>query len=245
MKICVVGNGNVGAHLFKAFREVNADVYVYSSRRIEVVPPDGDVYLVAVRDDAVSQIVSEIARLDFQKDVILAHTSGSVELTALKRSAGSNGKIKFGVFYPLQTFTKGQPMDYASLPFLIEGEEKETESVLLNLAEKISNRVTVADSKIRGDYHLGAVIACNFSNYLCGLADEYLRDNNLDFKMLLPLMRQMIEKLENITPAEAQTGPAVRGDESIVGAHLSKLDDYPEIKDIYSRISNNISNKRD
>jgi hypothetical protein len=42
------------------------------------------------------------------------------------------------------------------------------------------------------------------------------------------------------SPAEVQTGPAKRGDEEILKAHLEILKDDPELKGLYELISSGI-----
>lgn len=250
MKVCIIGKGNVGTHLCRAFEKAGVEVGHVGIRELgvqsaaSVLWGDADVFILAVRDSQILEAASDVAeaagmfsRVGQRR--VIAHTSGSVGLDVLRRSVPENRWV-CGVIYPLQTFSKHVDMDYSCVPFLVEGENEETASKLAGLAGKISDNVIEGDSEVRGEYHLGGVIACNFSNYLFMLADEYLKSKDLDFKMLLPLIRQTIDKLEKTSPQEAQTGPAARGDIGVIKRHKEKLNDYPEISDIYNKITSRI-----
>lgn len=238
-RICIAGNGNVATHLSKALIEKSEDVVAIDSRNPEgYIPEEGDICLLAVKDEAIGETAGRIIKIAGRgniSDFLIAHTSGSVSLDVLKNQVGDRWGC--GVFYPLQTFSKDAAMKYDEIPFLIEGDSESSTRILRELAMKISDRVAEADSHTRGDYHIAAVVSCNFSNYLHTLSDEFLRSKKLDFKMLLPLLKTTVSKLEEMYPSEAQTGPAVRGDKKIVCQHLERLADYPKAKKIYKEFS--------
>ena len=71
------------------------------------------------------------------------------------------------------------------------------------------------------------------------IAEKILENQNLDFKLLLPLVNETINNLNNNLPSEVQTGPAIRNDEKIIKMHLKNLKDKKD-KEIYSLISNAI-----
>lgn len=240
MKICIIGKGNVGEHLKNGFESCGVEVISIGARNSASLPPDCDIYLICVKDSTIGEIVERF-RDDFPENSIVAHTSGSVGIEVLKGILDVRN-INCGVFYPLQTFTKGVNMVYRDIPFLIEGDSMTTEEQLLNLAHKLSGNVAVADSILRAEYHLAAVLACNFSTQLCKLADRYLKDKGGDFSMLIPLMRQTVNKLENVSPAEALTGPAKRGDIGVIEKQIARLSDYPDIKKIYKVLTESIIN---
>jgi predicted short-subunit dehydrogenase-like oxidoreductase (DUF2520 family) len=57
---------------------------------------------------------------------------------------------------------------------------------------------------------------------------------------MLPLIDETARKVHGLHPHDAQTGPAIRGDENVMGKHLAMLSDDPEVKEIYRIISNSI-----
>lgn len=237
LDVLVIGTGNVGTHLYKAFKEAGLRAGIVSGHA-EIIPP-ADIYIISVKDDAVEETAR---RLDgsFIPGSLVAHTSGSVSYEKLSASFRDKS-TPCGVFYPLQTFSKDVEMKYDEIPFLIEGSGPAATEELTTLAKRISRNVRTADSEERASYHVAAVIACNFSNHLCALADEYLAAEGLDFKILLPLLEQTIRKLHFASPRQAQTGPAIRGDRNVIEAHRNRLKGYPHITGIYDLLTESIN----
>lgn len=248
LKIAVIGAGNVATHLALALAAV-ADVCAVASRHIESarrlasrigdgcrpidsldsLPADAGLYLIAVNDDAVEEVVRSTP--DFPG--IWAHTSGSVPIDVFR-----GRKSRYGVFYPLQTFTRDVDVDVAEVPFFIEGNDASAEAMLVELARRIARRVEVADSGRRQTLHVAAVFACNFANLMWMEADGILREGGLDLSYLMPLLRVTLSKLEKSTPREAMTGPARRGDLNVIEKHLGLLDGRR--REIYSLLSDTV-----
>lgn len=243
-KVLIVGTGNVGSHLVNAFNQAGINAEISHSRSLSFDPmEDYSCIIVAVKDDAIRNIVTDIIKRYKVPNIklpLIAHTSGSVSLETLQGLLPANSPC--GVFYPMQTFTKGVNMQYDDIPFFIEGDSQHSSDALIKLASLISSNVIKADSEMRAAYHIGAVLCCNFTNHLCTLADNYLSSKNLDFRVMLPLLRQTISKLNDTPPYDAQTGPAVRNDKLILDYHLKMLSESPEIADIYKNLSESIIN---
>jgi hypothetical protein len=87
---------------------------------------------------------------------------------------------------------------------------------------------------------MAAVFACNFTNHMYALSARLLEKNGLPFDAMLPLIDETARKVHELHPLDAQTGPAVRRDENVMGKHLTMLTDEPEIKEIYKMISDSI-----
>ena len=150
-----------------------------------------------------------------------------------------------GVFYPLQTFSKNKSLLFEGIPLLVEGSSPGVEKSLLELGEKISGNVHLVHSQGRRTLHLAAVFACNFSNYLYSVASDLLKEQGLSFDLLKPLIRETAMKLESQSPAEAQTGPAARGDMNIIARHLEMLSGKPQLEEIYKILSQEIGKTKD
>lgn len=232
-RIAIIGSGNVATHLVRAFKDM-ADVSMVDPHTLENMPESCDVALIAVKDDAIATVASGIGG----RAAITAHTSGSVPISVLSESSGG-----FGVFYPMQTFSKDSELDYSEIPFFIEGSDPDTEEILMNLAAAVSRKVEKADSTTRRRLHLAAVFACNFTNRLVGIADEILSECGLDYTVMLPLLRQTVSKLDSLRPEQAQTGPAARKDLKVIDAHLEMLSDKPGLQDLYRNLSSQIIDK--
>jgi len=250
--ISFVGSGNVATHLAHAFQSADRHIHeVYSphhshaldfarkfncvSRKsIQQLSSDVDLMLLCVPD---SQI-SEVSELILPGRAIVAHTSGIEPLASL------SDKIRqTGVFYPLQTFSKDRKVDFRVVPLCIEGKQASTFELLTQLAYKLSNKVVAISSPERAMLHLTAVMVNNFSNKLYGMAHEILERNQLDFNLLLPLIQETAHKMEEMSPEEAQTGPARRNDENTISRHREMLKEFPQYQQLYQLITDEIIKK--
>lgn len=196
---------------------------------LDTLAPDIDFYLISVRDDVVADVVRATESI---KHGLWAHTSGSVPADIL------SGKEFYGVFYPLQTFTKGKSLNLREVPFFIEGNDKKSLDRLMKLAAFVSDKVYEADSDRRKKLHVAAVFACNFANLMWIEADGLLKDEGLAIDVFYPLLRETLSKLNKMSPLDAQTGPARRGDVGVIKKHLSMLDG--DKAEIYKLLSDNI-----
>ncbi len=245
-RIVIIGAGNVATHLAAALdaapgcdviqvfspNQAHASAIAsvlrqssYTNHPAEIVT-DADFYIVAVKDDAISTLPSTLPHLHG----IVAHTSGSVPIDALAGiSAG------YGVFYPLQTFSRTAKLDISEVPFFIEGSDTDTTEALMSLARLISNNVTDADSSKRAILHLAAVFACNFTNYMWDIASGILNAHGIRFSVFAPLLRQTLDKALSMPPYDAQTGPAMRADVAVIQRQEALLPDDKKL--IYNLIS--------
>jgi predicted short-subunit dehydrogenase-like oxidoreductase (DUF2520 family) len=88
--------------------------------------------------------------------------------------------------------------------------------------------------------HVAAVMVNNFTNHLYKLAEDYCKNEGLDFRQLIPLIEETAERLKTISPADAQTGPAIRHDAPTIEKHLIILEKYPHLKEIYKIMTESI-----
>lgn len=246
-RIAIIGAGNVATHLALVLAK-HFDVACVAARTIESaellarqvnapaitdlksLPCDCDFYLIAVNDDAVEAVIDSTP--DFPG--IWAHTSGSVGMDLF-----FGKKSRYGVFYPLQTFSREAPMNLREVPMLIEGSTADVLERLIGYASLISDRVEVADSARREAIHVAAVFACNFANLMWIEADRLLRAGDAgDISLFHPLLRQTLGKLQTMSPEDAMTGPARRGDTNVIHKHLDQLP--AELKQIYRELSDRI-----
>jgi len=195
-----------------------------------VVNRDADLYLVAVSDYAIADIIREL-RLPAKT---IVHTAASVSKNIFNGAAEH-----FGVFYPLQSLNKTARM-LPDVPIIIDASDEQTFRLLDGLAHSISDRVVQAGDEERMKLHLAAVFCNNFVNHLYVLMESYCRKQGLDFSMLLPLINETTQRLQTLSPAASQTGPALRNDEATIGRHLQLLAGEPELRTIYELFTNSI-----
>lgn len=251
--IVMIGAGNVASHLAPAISEAGAGniVQVYSrtmdsarslagklpdampTDSLRDIRRDADIYILSVKDDAIPQIVGALPKTS----ALYLHTSGSVGMEALAPLSDS-----FGVFYPLQTFSKNVSLDMKSVPLFVEGSTPEVEAQIREFGERVFKSVYHADSEIRKKMHISAVFACNFTNHLWTVAENQLAREGLPFDVLRPLLEETLRKAFVNSPSASQTGPAVRGDRNIVDAHLSMLNGTE--KELYRILSESIMGKQ-
>jgi len=228
LEISIVGNGNVGSHLAHALKEagINVTTILNSSDSLEQLPND-QLVLLCIPDDTIAEIISNI-----DESCPIAYTSGSVELNSLP------SRKDIGVFYPLQTFSKERSIDVSTVPFFIEANSEIFGQALHALATQIAKEVSFANSAERKKMHLAAVWVNNFTNHILHIAQSYCTQEEVDFNHLRPLLKETIKKLEDLSPRDAQTGPARRGDLAIIEQHLHQLEGTE--KELYKLLSENI-----
>ncbi|PIF43832.1 coenzyme F420-dependent NADP oxidoreductase-like protein [Chryseobacterium sp. 52] len=243
MQIVIIGSGNVAYHMAKAFilknipllqifgrngeelRKISEELDVpYSTEHLQ----DADLYIICVSDNSVEN-VSEIIT---KKDCLVAHTSGSLPKEIL------TGEYRKSSFYPLQTFSKSKELDYGKIPFFIETENEDDKEILFELASRISENVMESSYEKRKYIHLTAVFACNFVNHLFARAKEISDSQEIPFNYFLPLIDETVQKIYEIEPKAAQTGPAVRNDVRVLELHEQLLKD--ESLEIYKTMNHSI-----
>ncbi len=252
LNIVIIGVGNVAYHIADSISKLNSInlIQVFNHRnskeakhfskqfdcdlvtKYSEINIQADVYLIAVKDDTIAEVVNNLNPLKLKGVVV--HTSGSVDVIVLQTASS-----KIGVYYPLQTFYKGANIEWKTTPLLIEGNSKPVEVKLKQLATSVSKKVKVVDSKTRLQIHLAAVFACNFTNAMYVSAYEII-ENNLskkDTDLLLPIMQHSFQKLQNIHPVKSQTGPAMRDDKLVMKKHLNLIKNNKQLTHVYKTLS--------
>ncbi|MDM8153109.1 Rossmann-like and DUF2520 domain-containing protein [Bacteroides gallinaceum] len=250
-KVALIGAGNVATHLGQAlceagyrisqvFSRTEASASVLSEKLacpyttdIKGVTSEADLYLVSIKDSALAEVIPSLTSLN--PKALFAHTAGSMPMDVWRGEAEH-----YGVLYPMQTFSKDRVLDFATVPFFIEGSGREEVDALKALAERIGGRVYEATSEQRKYLHIAAVFACNFTNHLYAVAHHLLASQGLPFEAMLPLIDETARKVHELEPVKAQTGPAQRYDENVIGKHLQMLADESELAEIYERMSRDI-----
>lgn len=191
-----------------------------------------DIIIVAVPDHKLKDVLSQ---LKYNSETIIVHTAGSFGLEIFPASIK-----RTGVFYPLQTFSKGRIIRFKDLPILLEASEKDVGQKLKNLTESIGGKMYFVDNERRRIIHLAAVFVNNFTNYMLTAGKELISDAGLSFQMFEPLIKETISKALEEGPERSQTGPAVRNDLNTIEKHLELLSFSPDLQNIYKEITNSI-----
>ncbi|MFI5155152.1 MAG: Rossmann-like and DUF2520 domain-containing protein [Chitinophagales bacterium] len=249
MKIVLIGSGNVATVLGRKLIHSGHQVGQVFSKQAshaqrlakelnslhtaiwEEIDLQADLYIVAISDDVLHDL-SRHLKLDKK---LVVHTAGSVSKEVL-----SEVSRNFGVLYPLQSLRK-ELIPIPPIPLLIDANTIENLTLLHDFAQSISSSVAQADDLMRIKLHLAAVIANNFANHLLALTEDFCLHENLDFRMLLPLIRETVERVEELSPQLKQTGPAVRNDVQTIRKHLDMLKSYPLLESLYYQMTLSIA----
>ncbi|PKF75140.1 Rossmann-like and DUF2520 domain-containing protein [Chryseobacterium sp. PMSZPI] len=243
MQIVMIGSGNVAYHMAKAFmlkgiplaqifgrnekelNKISVELDIpYSTERLE----DADLYIICVSDNS----VEDVSKIISKKNCLVSHTSGSLPKEILA------GEYRKASLYPLQTFSKSKELEYEKIPFFIEAENEEDKKILFEIASRISKNVMESNHEKRKYIHLTAVFACNFVNHLFSRAKEVSDSQNIPFDYFLPLIDETVQKIHEMDPKTAQTGPAVRNDVRILELHEQLL--QGESLEIYKTMNHSI-----
>ncbi len=217
----LIGAGNVATRLACALRQAGHEVIAVGGRtRVQPIPADADIYIIAVSDRSIAQVAGELARVGG----LVVHTAGSVGMDVLPQQ-------RRGVLYPLQTLSRARQIDFSQVPLFIESDSDLP--LLHEVASSLSRSVHVLDSERRRRIHLAAVFCSNFTNAMYSMAH----------RLLQPLITETAAKVRDLVPHEAQTGPAVRWDTEVMEAQKALLPD-DEMRQVYSLLSNYIHNDK-
>ena len=248
MQIVIIGSGNVASvlgrlckqnghqvlqvisrnanHAKELADELNCDYADYSGD----MNSHAELYLVAVADTALFDLNQNFSL----GNKLILHTAGSVSKDVLK-----NVSVNYGVLYPLQSLRK--EMQYANdIPMLVDGNTEETITLIEDFAKTLSVNVTKANDEQRLKLHVAAVVVSNFTNHLYALAEEFCKKEEVDFKLLAPLIKETAERIQHASPPDVQTGPAVRNDIFTIDKHLRILANHPKLKYIYIKLTDSI-----
>ena len=249
MKISLIGAGNLATNLGRALVKAGHTVcQVYSRTQASAdalalklesrgvsdlaeVVTEAQLYIVALKDSALPEVLPVL--LNGRSHALWVHTAGSVPMSIWPE----HGLKHYGVFYPMQTFSKAREVDFSDIPFFLEASGKMEMDILKDVATSMSRQVHEADSEQRRYLHLSAVFACNFANAMYTASARLLEEHGLSFEAMLPLIDETARKVHTLHPAEAQTGPAVRYDRNVIDKHLAMLDNHPLYKELYELTS--------
>ncbi|MBQ6405934.1 MAG: DUF2520 domain-containing protein [Prevotella sp.] len=237
MRIALIGRGRLATNLLPALRKAGHEVVSVNSRTLEELPTDAEVYIISVKDSALQEVIAKVSAFSLQPSAIIAHTAGSMPMSLFEGHCQ-----RYGVFYPMQTFSKERLVDFSEIPLFIEANDAETLAVLRMLADSVSQKVYELSTADRKYLHLAAVFACNFVNHCYALSAEVLAQKGLPFDVMLPLIDETARKVHELHPLDAQTGPAIRYDENVMRMQKALLSE-PLQREIYEKLSQSIHEK--
>ena len=243
LKVSVLGSGNLGTHMVNLLNDSSEVKLVqwYSRSKIDdqeievtndiTMLKNAEIYILCVSDDSISDLSNQL----IFNNKLVVHTSGSTTYESINR------KNRRGVFYPLQSFSMKRITNFSNLPICIEASNDNDLRFLEKLTIGLKANPIKINSQQRKSLHLAAVLVNNFTNHIFTQAEFICKQNDLSFDLLKPLIQETVNKLDDLKPKEAQTGPAIRGDKRTIEAHLEIIKDL-ELEKLYNLLTNSITN---
>lgn len=253
-RVTLVGAGNVAHNFGKAFRQAGYlinEIYSRTTKSavllsqtlncnfitdLSLLNKNTDLIVISVNDDALPEVLDKIKL----KDIPIVHTSGSNPIDVFKDKGFKN----YGIFYPVQSFSKNETESLIPIPICVEGCNRDMENLLLSFASSVTKKVYVLDSEKRKALHVAAIFANNFTNHLYHVAHDLLNKHKISFEIIRPIIEKTSDKIKTDTPKNAQTGPAVRNDNRVIEDHLNFLSKYDDYKEIYRLMTDSIKKSR-
>jgi predicted short-subunit dehydrogenase-like oxidoreductase (DUF2520 family) len=192
-----------------------------------------DAVLLAVHDKALVEVAAEMAPKASSSTLYL-HASGASPLDVLS-PIGQN----IGVMWPVQSFTRGESVEWLGVPVVVEtgALSDEARNVFGTLAIALSGHQVPADSHARQRLHLAAAIANNFTNALIAEAGALIADLGADHRLFLPSIQTIISRLWDHDPAR-------RGDVRSLEVHRALLADRaPDLIPLYNLLTERITQR--
>ena len=214
---------------------------------------EASLVVIAVTDDAIPQLVEEMAAAFSWTDSdnaaekavsrrlpAVVHTSGATPLQVLQPLADLG--CACGVMYPLMTLSRNKNIEFRDVPLLLEASTDGLGTLLDSMAEDLGGEHYFYSSEDRLKMHVAAVFTTNFVNYLLGLAFPIVQH---DHPLLIPSTIEAVRNAFLHTPASTLTGPARRGDMETIRKHIGLLHDMglKEQEEIYRLFTDKILKK--
>jgi predicted short-subunit dehydrogenase-like oxidoreductase (DUF2520 family) len=250
-RVFILGAGRAGQGLARALRASGVEIVGLHGTKMDdtrqitagVIPDSigrATVVLVAVRDAQLDAALREVARSALSPSAVLLHASGGAEPAALDELRATGRAA--GTFHPLVPLSDPERaaavLDGAWIG--IDGDAAALE-VSRRLARGLSAHTVVIPPGAKARYHAAAVFAANFPTVLAAIAHRLLRDAGIreadGWDAVLHLMVAAVGNIHAHRPADALTGPIVRGDVETVAHHLEALAEDREALDIYRSMS--------
>ena len=201
-----------------------------------------DLTILAVPDDVILPLSTDMVdSLCSAAGKSVVHLSGAQDRAAL-RPLAQQGGLRTGVFHPLQTFRRGPQatQNVAGTYFGIDADAPFRDQ-LMQLARDIGGHPFDLTGVDRALYHAAAVFAANYPTTLLAEAIALASQAGLETETarhgMTALLAGAVKNLTELSPAEAITGPASRGDQGTIQRHLDALKNDPGLQRLYQLLA--------
>lgn len=227
----------VYSHTAKSANDLAGMVGAEAITDVSDITDTADFYIYCLKDDVLAEVAGW--NLPF-KSGMHVHTSGTLPMNIF----APTGCKSYGSLYPFQSFSRDRIISFDEVPLFIKANNRLSYAKLNCLAETISNNVYHNKIKNMLALHVAGIFANNFTNAMVRVAYDLLRDARIPVEVLIPMVRESADKVLDIGPVAAQSGPASRGDVHVVNTHLDYLAEKPDVQQIYRLVSEYILDNR-
>lgn len=214
-RVRVIGAGRAGGSLARALEAAGWELEPPLGRDDDLTgaAEDVDLLVIATPDGAIAEVASKV-RPD--PGAVVVHLSGVHGLDVLE------GHPRVGAIHPLVSLPTpevgaGRLRDGAF--FAVAGDPFTVEVV-----EALGGTHFEVADEDRATYHAAACIASNHLVALMGQVERVAADVGVPPEAYLALAAASLRNVEAIGAAAALTGPAARGDDETIEAHVAALD---------------------
>ena len=257
--IAIVGAGNLGSALARALHgagyRISEIVYRGSGRgerarqlavrvhgRAVELPQarlPAEVVWLCVPDSQIASCAQDLAKVGAWRGMIALHPSGALasdELQPLRRRGAA-----VAAAHPLMTFVRRSSPALAGVPFAIEGD-----AAAVRAARRMVRNLGGKSFSVRRQhkplYHAWGAFASPLLIALLASAEQVamaagVRSRTAARKRMLPILEQTLRNYGALGPAEAFSGPLVRGDVATVRRHLRALARLPLPRQVYAALA--------
>lgn len=249
MKIVLLGSGNLSTFYGHRFQTAGHEIIQVLSPDVDhahhlaqqlgcesasdyvALNRDADIYILGVRDD----VLYTLAQTLQLPNKIVIYGAGAVPLSALL-----NISERLICLWCLFSIQKNNLPKQRHFPVVYNTSNSEDLALAKTLAQLLSEATYALNDQQKTDIHLCAVLANNFTNHLYAMAYELMRESNIDFSLLHPIILDTAQRATQFPPQELQTGPAVRQDSNTLQEHILLLSQHPHYQAVYRALSNSI-----
>lgn len=252
-RIAIVGAGNLGSALAVALhgagyriseivvrgrggRGRSLAVRVHSrAARLSQARFDAEVTWICVPDSQIAACGREVAREMDWKGKIVLHPSGALSSDELQPLRQRGAAV--AAAHPLMTFVRRSSPSLKGVPFGMEGDRKAVE-MARRLVRDLGGKSFAVRPQDKPLYHAWGAFASPLLIALLASAEQVAvaageRSRLAARQRMLPILQQTLRNYGRLGPAEAFSGPLVRGDVATVRRHVQALSKVPGARQAY------------
>jgi predicted short-subunit dehydrogenase-like oxidoreductase (DUF2520 family) len=252
--IIIVGAGNLGSAMARALHAAGYRIMEIvhrggkSSRRARLLAREvgasaatvkdarlnADLIWICAGDSGIGAAAAELAKLGNWAGKVAFHSSGALssgELKPLKNRSAAVASI-----HPMMTFIRQARPELAGVTFAMEGDARAIR-LARQIARDLGGRVVMIEARHKPMYHAFGAFTSPLVIATLAAAERVARKAGITEAAaraaIVPILLQTIRNYLAHGPANAFSGPLVRGDVATVRRHLEVLRSVPEARAAY------------